>query len=244
MAEQDALEEGISLYNRMNYTGALSFFLSLPQDSGADPVDLAYYLGLCYAKLKRYDDAMIYLEQVVTAFGGDSASQNGNRASSAKKTPENDRLLQCRYLLAIIYSMTGRQQLADFELNNLMKSGYKAASLYASFAYSAWEKGDTATCISYYEKALAADENNPTALNGLGYVLASQNKDLAKALSYCKKALSLAPDSAACLDSIGWVYYKMGLYSQARKYLEQAKRKDSENEVISKHLYEAEQVDQ
>ena len=238
MAEQDALEEGISLYNRMNYTGALSFFLSLPPESGADPVDLAYYLGLCYAKLKRYDDAMIYLEQVVTGFSGDSASLGTQGEAAVKKTPESDRLLQCRY------SMTGRQQLADFELNNLMQSGYKTASLYASFAYSAWEKGDSATCISYYEKALEADENNPTALNGLGYVLASQNKDLAKALSYCKKALSLAPDSAACLDSIGWVYYKMGLYSQARKYLEQAKRKDSQNEVISKHLYEAEQVDQ
>jgi tetratricopeptide (TPR) repeat protein len=86
MAEQDALEEGISLYNRMNYTGALSFFLSLPPDSGADPVDLAYYLGLCYAKLKRYDDAMIYLEQVVTAFGGDSATENGQGVTEKKNT--------------------------------------------------------------------------------------------------------------------------------------------------------------
>ena len=238
MAHTEALEEGISLYNRMNYTGALSFFLALPPDCGADPVELAYYLGLCYAKLKRYDDAMVYLEQVVTATGSDSSSEE------EAKLPESDRVLQCRYLLAIIYSMTGRQQLADFELNNLLSSGYKTASLYASFAYSAWEKGDTATCISYYEKALAEDENNPTALNGLGYVLASQNKDLAQALSYCKKALSIAPESPACLDSIGWVYYKMGLYSQARKYLEQAKKRDPQNEVISKHLYEAEQVDQ
>ena len=30
-------------------------------------MELAYYLGLCYSKLKRYDDALLYLEQVVTA---------------------------------------------------------------------------------------------------------------------------------------------------------------------------------
>ena len=60
------LEEGIQLYKRKDYTGALSFFMSLSADSGADPIDVSYYLGLCYSKLERYDDALLYLEQVVT----------------------------------------------------------------------------------------------------------------------------------------------------------------------------------
>ncbi len=230
MAEQEGIEEGISLYNRGNYSGALAFFLGLPQDARVDPIDLAYYLGLTYAKLDRYDDAMIYLEQVVTASG--------------EEAKESDRVMQCRYLLAVMYCKTGRQDLADFELNNLISAGYKNASVYASFAFIAWQKGDTDTCIKYYEKSLEEDENNATALNGLGYVLACQNKDLARALSLCKKALTFAPESAACLDSIGWVYYKMGLYSQSRKYLEQALAKNPENETIAKHLHEAEQVDQ
>ena len=58
-----------------------------------------------------------------------------------------------------------------------------------------------------------------------------------------KKALELAPESAACLDTMGWVYYKMGLYYQARKYLEQAHKKDSRSDIIRQHLHEAEMVD-
>ena len=232
MGGKDILEEGKALYAGKNYAGALSYFLSLPADSDIDPVDIAYYLGLCYSKLKRYEDAMLYLEQVVTSGDGQSDAKNAERVQ------------QCRYILAVIYCQSGRKQLADYELNNLLQSGYKPASVYSSFAYMSWENGDVPKCLEYYEKALSIDENNPTALNGLGYVLASEEKDLPRALTLCKKALSLAPESAACLDSIGWVYYKMGLYAQARKYLEQAKNIDGENEVILRHLQDAELVDE
>ena len=67
MEEENYMKEGISLYKKGNYPAALTYFLSLPDDCGADSVELAYYLGLCYSKLKRYDDALLYLEQVVTA---------------------------------------------------------------------------------------------------------------------------------------------------------------------------------
>ena len=61
------LTQGVSLYNQKAYTNALTFFLSLPADCGADKNEIAYYLGLCYTKLERYDDALLYLEQVVTS---------------------------------------------------------------------------------------------------------------------------------------------------------------------------------
>ncbi|MBQ3688161.1 MAG: tetratricopeptide repeat protein, partial [Treponema sp.] len=90
----------------------------------------------------------------------------------------------------------------------------------------------------YYQKARAEDEENPTALNGLGYVLAHEERDLVKALNYCKRALALAPSSAACMDSVGWVYYKMGLYTEAKRYLTQAAQLDKNNELIAEHLQE------
>ena len=95
--KKDVLSEGISLYKRGDFLASISFFLGLPDDSGADTIELAYYIGLCYAKLQRYEDALLYLEQVVTA------GQN------------IDRVLQCRFLLAIIYTSTGRKKLADFD---------------------------------------------------------------------------------------------------------------------------------
>ena len=80
------------------------------------------------------------------------------------------------------------------------------------------------------------DSENITALNGLGYVLACEDKELAKALSCCKKATQASPNSAACLDSLGWVYYKLGLYSDAKKYLEMAEQIDGDSEEIAEHI--------
>ena len=125
MADSNLIGEGINLYRQGNYTGALTYFLSLPEDCGVSTVKLAYYLGLCYAKLGRYDDSLLYLEQVVTS-------------SDMDDSESSERILQCRYLLAVIYCLSGRKKLADFELNKLLETGYKKASVYASMAYVAW----------------------------------------------------------------------------------------------------------
>ena len=82
--KNDTLAEGIALYKKADYAASLAFFLSLPDDTGIDNSELAYFIGLCYTKLERYDDALLYLEQVVTA-GQDI-----------------DRVLQCRFILATV----------------------------------------------------------------------------------------------------------------------------------------------
>ena len=217
MAE-NILSKGIAHYKKGEYTDALAFFLALPADCGADKLDTAYYLGLCYSKLHKYDDALLYLEQVVTS---------GTHL---------ERTLQCRFLLAVIYAISGRKRLADFELSKLMETGYMAPSVYAAIAFVAWEQNDTEKCLDYYEQSLKQDKHNITALNGLGYVLACQDKDLSRALTLCKQAVDYAPESAACLDSLGWVYYKLGLFEDARKYLYQAAELDKNNEIIAEHI--------
>ena len=206
------------MYSMKDYANSLAFFLSLPSDSEADKVEIAYYLGLCYAKLEKYDDALMFLEQVVT-----SGSQL-------------ERVLQCRFLLAVIYAISGRKRLADFELNKLLETGYMTASVYAAIAFVAWEQKDTDKCLSYYEKSLKTDPDNISSLNGLGYVLACEEKDLTRALSLCKQAVKVAPKSAACLDSLGWVYYKLGLYNDALQYLQQAEQIDTDSIEIANHI--------
>lgn len=220
MGDTNILFQGIDLYNQKKYSDALAFFLALPEDSGLDSQEIAYYLGLCYTKLKRYEDALLYLEQVVTGGG------------------QLERVLQCRFILAVIYTKSKRKRLASFELNKLLESGYKPASVYASMAFIAWEQQEIDVALSYYEKSLELDEYNVTSLNGLGYVLATENRDLTKALSCCKKAVQNSPDSAACLDSLGYVYYKLGLLKDARKYLEMAEQIDNDNEIIAEHIRE------
>ena len=216
--ENSVLSNGISLYAQKKFADALAFFLALPDDSGADNFDLAYYIGLCYARLEKYDDALMYIEQVVT--GG----------------KDYQRVLQCRYLLAIIYVKSGRKRLADFELNKLLETGYKTADVLASLAFISWENRDIDKCLEYYERSLEKDSENVTALNGMGYVLAEEGRDLTRALGYCKKALDNSPQNAACLDSLGWVYYKLGLLEESAKYLRRAEEKLPENVEIQKHI--------
>ncbi len=216
--QNNILEPGIRMYSMKDYANSLTFFLSLPSDSEADKVEIAYYLGLCYAKLEKYDDALMFLEQVVTSGA------------------QLERVLQCRFLLAVIYAISGRKRLADFELNKLLETGYMTASVYAAIAFVAWEQKDTDKCLSYYEKSLKTDPDNISSLNGLGYVLACEEKDLTRALSLCKQAVKVAPKSAACLDSLGWVYYKLGLYNDALQYLQQAEQIDTDSIEIANHI--------
>ena len=123
--QDNILKPGKTLYSQKAYEDALAFFLSLTSDQFVDKIEVSYYLGLCYAKLQKYDDALVYLEQVVT-----SGSQL-------------DRVLQCRFLLAVIYALSGRKRLADFELNKLLETGYMTPSVYAAMAFVAWEQNDT-----------------------------------------------------------------------------------------------------
>ncbi len=216
--ENNILNEGKLLYAQKKYKKALAFFLGIPSDSAVDKNEVSYYLGLCYAKLEHYDDALLFLEQVVTTGG------------------QLERVLQCRFLLAVIYALSGRKRLADFELNKLLETGYMTASVYAAIAFIAWEQNDTERCMDYYERSLQKDPDNVSSLNGLGYVLACQEKDLTRALSLCKQAVKSSPKSAACLDSLGWVYYKLGLYSDALQYLQQAEQLDTTNVEIADHI--------
>lgn len=215
------VKDGIALYRSGNYRDALTLFLSLASlDSNSlnhGNFDFAYYIGLTYARLQQYEEAILYLEQVVTA------------------DKNEKRIKQCRLTLAIIYSLTGRNRLADFELQKLLDSGYQTAEVYAALAYIGWEQKNTPKTIENYEKSLSLNQNCSTSLNGLGYVLACSGRDFTRALSLCKRAVDIKPDSAAFLDSLAWVYYKLGLLSEALTYIKRAHTKNKTNAEITSH---------
>lgn len=214
----NGLNEGVLLYKSSKYEDALSFFLALPSDSTIASIDLAYYIGLCYARLQKYEEAMLYLEQVITT--GD----------------EQERMNQCRLILSVIYSLTGRTRLADFELKKLLEGGYQSEAVFSALAYVAWIQKNTKMAINYYEKALEINPDYPTALNGLGYILANGGKDLTRALSLCKKAFDYDHESPAFLDSMAWVYYQLGLQKESKMYSKKAREKNPSNEEIKEHF--------
>ncbi|CEM62985.1 tetratricopeptide repeat protein [Treponema phagedenis] len=213
----NALAEGIALYKKGRYTDALTELLQITSTSSETNIDLAYYIGLCYARLDRFDDALIYLEQIVT----------GNADIA--------RVYQCRLILSYIYTKTDRTRLAEFELSKLIQAGYESVQVYASLGFLAYEHGETDKAVQYYQKALDMQEENATALNGLGYILADSGRELTRSLSLCKEAVEQKPDNGAYLDSLAWVYHKLGFSLEARTYIKRAAEKLPNNKLVQKH---------
>jgi len=214
------MNEGVRLYRLKRWDLALEELLGVNTDrfSPEENTELAYYLGLCYTKLQRYDDALLYLEQVVT---------NGR---------DPLRGFQCRMALAYIYVITKRSKMAEFELKRLANNGFESAQLYTTLAYAAWAQKHYKQAVDYYEKALDLDGNNTTALNGLGYVLVDVELDLLRGLRCCKKAVDLKPQSPAYLDSLGWAYYKNGELLEARTWLRRALDAAPQQQEIKDHF--------
>jgi len=200
------IQEGIKLFRIKNWNRAIKEFLAKDTSdfSNEEKMELAYYLGLCYTKLEKYDDALSYLEQVVIS------------ASDVL------RVFQCRMTLAYIYVLTKRIKMAEYELNRLQNAGMESPLLYNTLAYAAWLQKQYKNAVELYEKSLDIDAGNATAMNSMGFILADTGMDVMRALRLCRKAVDARPNSAAYLDSLGWAYYKSGEVLEARTWLRRA----------------------
>jgi tetratricopeptide (TPR) repeat protein len=215
-----SLEHAIRLYRIRRWDAALAELLAVDTEglSTEERVERAYYLGLCYTKLEQYDEALLFLEQVVDS--------------------SNDllRTYQCRMTLAYIYVITNRSKLAEFELKRLASSGFASAQLYTTLAYAAWIQNQFKQAVDYYEKALDLDDSNATALNGLGYILVDTGMDIMRGLRCCKKAVDRKPKNPLYLDSLGWAYFKNGEPLEARIWLRRALDAAPKTKEIKEHF--------
>jgi len=216
----EKIQEGIRLYRAKDWDKALDEFLSADVSDFNDDekMELSYYMGLCYTKLKQYEKALNHLEQVVTS--------------------ANDvlRVFQCRMTLAYIYVITKRVKMAEYELKKLQSSGMESPLLYNTLAYAAYIQKQNLNAIDLYEKTLEIDSNNVTAMNSMGYILADTGLDVMRALRLCRKAVDSRPQNAAYLDSLGWAYYRSGEVVEARTWLRRALEIAPDEKEIQKHF--------
>ena len=214
------LKDGIRYFQLKDWDKALKeFLLKYSGDlDGEEKMELIYYLGLCYTKLGQYNEALTFLEQVVTA-GNDIL-----------------RVYQCRMTLAYIYVITNRVKMAEFELKRLQHSGLESPLLYNTLAYAAWAQKKAKTAVELYEKTLEIDTNNITAMNSMGFILADTGSDVMRALRLCRRAVDSKPQNAAYLDSLGWAYYKSGEVVEARTWLRRALELAPNEKEIQRHF--------
>jgi tetratricopeptide (TPR) repeat protein len=217
MKRKSSFSEAVRLYRNKRYELALKEFLGLQSGANIYP-ELSYYLGLCYTQLEKYDEALLYLEQVV-------ASDSGLI-----------HLYQSRMVLGFIYAVTKRYRLSEFEFRKLLEDGFESAKVYSALAYSLFVQKKSDESIRLLEKALELEPDNANAMNSLGFILAEMNKRLGSALSLCERAVSKNPRNAAYIDSLGWVLYKTGNVKEARIHLRRALELAPKNKEILQHL--------
>lgn len=213
----DTFEKAIQLYNSKKYQKALQLLLECDSSQEVD-ADVSYYLALCYTQLKQYDEAVLFLEQVITTHSSIIY------------------VYQCRMILCYIYSVTKQYRLADFELKRLIDDGYESVQVYCFRGYVYYHQGQTKEAIEYFKKALSVDPEHAATLNSIGYILADENLDPASAVTYCRKAVEKVPNHYPFIDSLGWALFKLGKTNEALEYLKSAFEKGKGDKVISKHL--------
>ncbi|WP_299756283.1 tetratricopeptide repeat protein [uncultured Pontibacter sp.] len=73
-----------------------------------------------------------------------------------------------------------------------------------------------------YDAVLAQDANNEHVLNNYSYFLSLRGEHLDRAKQMAERLVKNHPTNPTYLDTYAWVLYKMGNFTDARKYLEQA----------------------
>lgn len=87
-----------------------------------------------------------------------------------------------------------------------------------------------------YELALRYDPDNDNAMNNYAYNLSVRGVELEKAKELALKAIEVAPENAAYLDTVGWVYFKLGDYDRARRFIRAAIDTGSASAEVLEHL--------
>ncbi|MDR0969225.1 MAG: tetratricopeptide repeat protein [Lentimicrobiaceae bacterium] len=73
-----------------------------------------------------------------------------------------------------------------------------------------------------YEKVLKMNPDNSLVLNNYAYYLSLEGANLDKALQMAAKAVELDSENVSNIDTYAWVFYKLGRYEDALKWIEKA----------------------
>lgn len=141
----NSLKKAVSYYNDRKYELALKELLKCDYSLDED-TDLSYYLGLCYTRLEHYDEAVVFLEQVITTH------------------PNVLYTYQCRMILCYIYAVTEQYKLAEFEIKRLIEDGYESAQVFSSYGYIEYQQGRIDRAVDYFRRHLLLTLNIPMLL--------------------------------------------------------------------------------
>ena len=154
--------------------------------------------------------------------------------TEAKKfVPEEFRVY---LILGISYQRKHEDVDAATALEKAVQLNQRSVEALTSLASVYDEMKRTDESDSIYEKALRLDPKNNLLLNNYGYSLAERGMQLDRAMKMSKEAVAQQPDNQSYLDTYGWIYYRMGNYQEAEKWIKKAIDLGSKSSVIHEHL--------
>ncbi len=89
---------------------------------------------------------------------------------------------------------------------------------------------------SLYEEALSKNPDDPLLLNNYSYSLSERGIKLDAAKQMSEKAVAADSTNGAYLDTLGWIYFKLGNYQTALKYISRATEVRDNSAEVWEHL--------
>ena len=122
-----------------------------------------------------------------------------------------------------------------------MRNEPSAIQLYFALGAAFEQDGSVDSAVATFEEILKHDPDHAQTLNYLGYLLADRGIRLEYARDLLERVVKMEPNNAAYLDSYGWVFFRLGKYKEAVRYLKMAAELGNDG-VIYDHLGDAYQV--
>lgn len=140
------------------------------------------------------------------------------------------------YIYGLCLQRTGKLEEAADYYNRALKTAPEDISLLSTLGllYNTMKKFDKSD--EAYEKALKIDPENALVLNNYAYNLSVRGENLVRALDMIRKAVQKDSKNANFLDTMGWIYYMLGEYDLAEKYILESIALNASSAVVQEHL--------
>lgn len=91
------------------------------------------------------------------------------------------------------------------------------------------EKGMTEAAFAAYDSCLQWKSDHVGCLNNYAYYLSVENRNLHKAEEMSYKTIKAEPKNSTFLDTYAWILFQQERYTEARIYIEQAVKSDTDS---------------
>ena len=227
------LQQALLQFNDRDFAGGRA---SINRALGQNPLDIRALnlLARSYALENREAEAAKTLRNYAAAhpqsaavqqLWGQWALEHGHRDEAAKAfeaaLAATPRFAPAALALAGIDLAAGRTGAARSRLTTLLSESQNipAMMMIADIDVAA---NRSEAALAAYQKVLASEPDNLTALNNAAYLLVDHAKQPDEALQYAQRAQQLSPDNPAIEDTLGWILYAKGLYAGALPHLKRA----------------------